>query len=464
MFVPLPYRASALLCAMGTVLSCGWAGCGGDTDIIGRCEVTGEPVRVVPQHFSGPGPASIGLVGGDVLLSWADIGPIDAETGYPWYAVQFARWHDHGLRPFGEDLHLGAFQWNFRTRWVSDGERLLGQVWSDPEYAGTGPFPRDTEMVGVWTLEPGGAASRVPVDLSFATPGIPGQWSVDIGRASGAGMLPGAWDGMRWLGALTALTCGGRFDNYRRLWVFDETGHAEVWDRPPSCREDAGVPPVGSIAEHPWVFELGDGGHGLVFMRDQGQLWLSRVEADLSPAPPRRVAAGTLLHTDAVGPRAVAVGGHVLFSQTRGSNEPCFRLRVMDLDGSDAEDAPWQLPCMDDSDVVVPDVELLAMPGAALLVWAERSGPWSRLVYPADRYVERVRAVLLTSEGKRGSAVVTVTDSAAGTLVYGAGVGLPGRFNPVGASEDAEAIVAWSDARAGGPGVYARWLRCEVDR
>ncbi len=132
----------------------------------------------------------------------------------------------------------------------------------------------------------------------------------------------------------------------------------------------------------------------------------------------------------------------------------CSRLRVLELDGRDARDAPFQLECQRQSPgrVITAFVDMVSTPLGAFFVWGERTGP---LVADtsAPGYRERIRAVLLDSSGRRTSDIVDVTPD---------GAVAPGEFVPIASASGNDVAVAWRDARMDAPGIWVRILHAEA--
>jgi hypothetical protein len=228
-----------------------------------------------------------------------------------------------------------------------------------------------------------------------------------------------------------------------------------------------------------WLFELDEATLGALFrVRPGGRLHYVRLALDGSLLTAPVVVDGNHVLSPLEGgyqPRAVRVGAHVLFTERRGDYNRCHAIRVMNLDGTGAGDAPWQLPCYGDERnsrdaLFVPSIELLAVPGGALLVYAERPYAISTFVTRDFPWTEAIHAVLLDGDGRRGSDVIEVTDEDATaldpiertddfgpigrTFVFGAAVAPSGRH----------AVVAWYDQRIGGEGVYVREIAIRTDR
>ena len=144
-------------------------------------------------------------------------------------------------------------------------------------------------------------------------------------------------------------------------------------------------------------------------------------------------------------------------------------LTVMTRDGSDSERAPWQPPCVattgyTEGEARTAWVELVEVPGGAVFIWEE--APYVGLsLTDTDTWYEHINAVLITPEGKRGSAIVTVTapESTAVVGTIGPSGAISSHFVGHADSDGNHVAVAWTDLRADAPGLYARHLRCVVD-
>lgn len=166
-------------------------------------------------------------------------------------------------------------------------------------------------------------------------------------------------------------------------------------------------------------------------------------------SPPRRVGR-TPARRHGVGfyPSATVVSGRLIFTErsSRDGNT-CHLLRVADEDGSDAHDAPWQLPCFragSESDLITTEPLLATVGDRAILVWDQRTGP-ERIesVAALSEYDEGIFAVVLTPDGLRGSEIVRVTREDSSVTASDR----PGSFLPSIAVEGDSVVVTWADVR-----------------
>ena len=165
-------------------------------------------------------------------------------------------------------------------------------------------------------------------------------------------------------------------------------------------------------------------------------------------------------------------GGRVLFAERRAGLNECHALRVMNEDSTGATDAPWQLPCLGDTRQsperrVTSNVELVAAPGGALLVYVENSyHPWIRPITEDVPFDEGIYAVLIDAGGRRGSEIVRVTPEETTALANIERTATTGptflRLHASAASDGERAVVAWYDNRPDAPGFYARALRMRM--
>ncbi|MFW6067542.1 MAG: hypothetical protein ACOC97_04330 [Myxococcota bacterium] len=433
-------------------------GCESNVDIIGECELRTDAVRLQVDDREGlviPDQAShnVGRLGHLTLFEWGEI--LQAE--WPQYGIRWVQWYDEGFGPVGEPVALGTFRAG-RTQWVAVDGALEGQVWADP--ASTEPPPPDREILHRWRIPPPPAEpsfERIPARGSERCPdcGAP-----RIGSGSGPiSQLPSAlaYDDLWSAFVYQPPVCDydRPYINYDRLFLVSGNGlHPVLWGVDP-CALQAQELQV----QNPWLVSLSDGGLGVLFrVRRRGDEWrplhYARVGPDGELLEDPRLVDGARGHsTTGIGfqPRAVQVeGGRVLFAELH--NE-CHALRVMREDGSRVRDAPWQLPCMrPGSDEITGRVELVSVPGGAVLVWTVSK--WRTRGDAEHLQGEGVYAVLLTSQGKRGSEIVRISDEGARAWFE----------HLIGAAGDGfDLTVSWSDQRSGAPGVYVRGLRCRVD-
>lgn len=454
------------------------AGCSGPDPvrIIGTCEVRGDATRMLwdqPPAALGPTP-SVGLVGSHALLTWVEglEGP---------YTVR-GRWYGPDLEPTSDRISLGS-GFGYRSKWTRIGDALHGQVWADPDgYDGMTP---EGELVYLWELSPDGPAraSQVPLDISTSLLGYLGLRVGAVPNTPGAqAILPSAAIDEEMVGAAVAIPshCWHQGGNARLYLVRPDGGQLVRWTDE-VCTDGPGFE---MAVFNPWVFDLDSQYIGVLLKvrtesNDPDPVRLLRIPKDGSmPEPPVIVGRRFTSPEGGNQPRGVRVEGDaVLFTELRpksgasgaGSNR-CHAIRIMRTDGSEARDAPWQLPCTR-GHVRTSMVELFAVDGGAILVWNERTEP--ELDPDGSSYVTRdvdwqegVYAVLLTARGQRGSNVLRLTDSPATALSDVPRTETEGpvvRDFYIGAAADGnEAVVVWTDNRPGAQGIYGRRFRCVV--
>ena len=473
---PFVARA-ALLCVLAAT------GCSSDTDIVGHCESVTEP----GLFLSGSN--------GSEYVWWSpSVGLLDDHLWVTYFqeidgkALGFGRWYDAAtLVPTGEPVHLGTVDvWELQN-WVRDGSALVGQVWSDPsEPAAIAPEDED-QLVHVWrvTPPPGLSADTRSVGLATAGPWDPlwpGVWFRSLGlsalySAGFQGAVPVAVTSMGPIGALDAVApCEGTARGRMSIHVFGAPLLARRLPFPTEACDDG-------QAGTPWLFSLGDSEVGLLYRHgrvEDHQVRYIRLGPDGTPRSTSRIVGGgaNAAVSDVRGgfqPRAVRVGERVLFTERRGSDAGCYTIRVVDVDGANAEDAPWQLPCADDGGYADGPVitwihQLVSVPGAAVIVWYERTNVSGGIITDPATYREGVFAVMLTQDGKRGSAVMRLTTpdfTAAG--LDAAGTPVTANETDVQVAADSNNVFAtWIDRRAPDApsppaGYHARMVRCVVD-
>lgn len=433
-------------------------GCDDGVDIIGHCELTSDAVRVLDDTEAVDHPA-LGLLDENLLVSWNR--PPGAEP-----RTAFAMWIDRDLAAVSERFDLG---WGLGqgTVWVRDGGSLRGQVWADPMHRM--PFVSHRDIVHLWLMAPPPTptAEFEPVHLDVGM-GEDAQISLgDIGSPGLRGALPAVMTDRGFTAGVIAIPPGcEELGNYDTLFVYG-SAHGEptavTW-LPALCTD----PPLDypGTTFLPWFVDLDDTVGVVARVSLERTLHLIRIRPDGSVPPPRRIGS----HPDrdwctpnsGALPRAVALpGGRILFAECAQQTDPsreCHRLRIADRDGTDAHDAPWQLPCIESSGRTSLSLELVEIDGGAVVVWGERER--TEIEIPAGTEVmQRVRAAIITPEGDRGSEIVTVTDAGA-TAFTGP---FPLDFLISAASDGDRVAVGWQDARPSAPGFYARTLQCTVD-
>ncbi len=446
------------------------AGCDDGVDIIGECTL--EDVRRVTEEPALP---SVGLLDGRVFVSVAAEVPAEDPTvrRSEWEGL----WLDGDLEPASERLWLGSgLIGAVRTRWLRHGDALVAHIWSRPDP----PPPWSEDRISLWTVTPPprATAEALPIRIEVPPPDDdPAIGALSLGflhHPDGELVFPAAEAAGTVVGAVAAIppACNERLASNLRLHAF-ALNRTDAF--PVTWAEQCGDRDL--IIEAPWLFSNADGGLSMLYRAgSDGPLRLLRLDEDLSIRDgPRRVG-GTHVTTtdDGFQPRAVAVpGGKVLFFERISSNNCCHVLRIMNADGTCAEDAPWQLPCMRDGpfrgcgrDIITGYLELVRVPGGAVVVWGEHTNPHELWVTADIDYREGIYAALLTPEGRRGSAVVEITDEEATFLdpvprteTLGP---YPVKPRPSVAAEGDSLVVAWPDRRADAPGVYVRRLTCTV--
>jgi len=458
--------------------------CSGDADIIGRCEALTEPQLFLSGDNGGLGEVwwspSVGLIGDHVWVTYVQM--IDGK----WLGL--GRWYDTStLVPTSEPVRLGTVDiWELQN-WVRDGDALVGQVWADPAEEA---ITSDDGLVHLWRVTPPPMSTAVgnrvalttydPADDPFL---LPGRWrTIDLSVFENAGFqgaIPIVATASGPLGALGAMApCpGARFGGISvHVFGADLTAHRLPFPSELCEIGGAGVP---------WLFPLSANEVGLLYRHggaDDHEVRFVRLAADGTPTSMPRVVGGgenVAVAGEYAGfqPRGVRVRQHILFTERRGATGQCYTVRLTDLDGDDAEDAPWQLPCADDGGsawgpVVTWIHQLVAVPGAAVLVWQERSNVSAsgEIISDPSSYHEGVFAVMLTEDGKRGSAVMTLTTPEF-TAAEGNSDGTPifaGDTDVQVAADGNNIFATWIDTRvasAPGPpaGYHARSFRCIVD-
>jgi len=465
-------HCSALVVVAGLLV-----GCGSDVDIIGECTV-GEAARVTDE----PHLPSVGLLDGRVFVSIA----YDIPSGDPTVARSEWEgfWLDERLAPTGERLWLGSGLISaVRTRWLAGDDALHAHIWTRPEP----PEPWSEGTVSLWrvTPPPSASAESIPVGIEIPpppddNPAINGFGLGGFYFPPGAEIVfPAVATPRGAAGMIVAIPpeCMERLANYYRLHWFSTSQPSATAIRwgADGCELHDSDRQVSA----PWLFRDREGHPSVLFRAgaaDDGRVRLLRLNDDFTIRDGPRVVGGTTVTTtdDGYQPRAVAVpGGSVLFFERISGGNRCHTLRIMNADGTCAEDAPWQLPCMKDGpyrsdrDIVTSYLELVAVPGGAVAVWGEHTNPRSVRITSDIPYREGIYAALLTPEGQRGSSVVEVTDEAATFLepIPRTETTGPSEVRPVPsvAVEGDELVVAWPDRRVDAPGVYVRRLTCTVD-
>ncbi|MGE3633322.1 MAG: hypothetical protein AB7P00_25710, partial [Sandaracinaceae bacterium] len=361
------------------------------------CEPDPEPVFL---GESLGGNHQIGVVGDKMFVA-------QGAADFTWWGQWVER--DTGA-PFGEVVYLGLSP-SARPAWVPDGSSLLGALTTDLE--ATEQADADASRIyGIWRVTPT-AAERTP---------LPRETPADCYACRGGGGYYEGGNSAFRLGERTLAVTNfalprcvgprsdmGLYPAPLTLHVVDlATAQARPVEWASECDLDGTVQ---SDASLPWGVTLSDGNIGIFF--DVGVRMLPRryvvvtPEAEVVHGP---VVVGAtdreyLTRTIILSGEATRVGRHVLFVEGDTHEVPCHSIRVIDEDGSNAHDAPWQLPCGFTS-----FVRLQAMGEYAAFTYSETFVTNPEDPTPSDhRFTATVTFVLLDEDGQLASEPVVVT-------------------------------------------------------
>jgi len=454
------------------------AGCSSDVEIIGHCTLEGDPVLLALPM----GTPSVAVVGERMFVSITRAtDSFPTPIGVPGSEGLAAWIHADGtLDGPMIDLGAGIYSPRQRTKWVRtpDGG-VVGLASFDPER------DPDTSLEGFlhrWRIaaDPAIAPSSVAVDISAAAGGVENGWLPNLGAYSNFVGVDAIWP--------TADIGGVPYSAFVELP--NGTTCASPWAVLIVGPDEVAVPvktvdctnldtAIATATGAPTLFDPGDGTIGaLVRMgsADDIRLRLLRFRPDGTlVAPPRLVGQGDAQGAASSGGILARVarvpGNRLIVAERDGGGNYCHLLTVMSRDGSDSERAPWQPPCVGSESGIVEGqprttwVELAEVPGGAVFIWEE--APYVGLyLTDSDVWYERIHAVLLTPDGKRGSEIVTVTapqSTVVGPIGPDEGTNIERHFVGHADSDGNHVAVAWSDLRRDAPGLYARHLRCVVD-
>lgn len=156
----------------------------------------------------------------------------------------------------------------------------------------------------------------------------------------------------------------------------------------------------------------------------------------------------------------------ILFTERRGRDglNTCHALRLVNDDGTDPTDAPWQLPCISDLERETRMVMLVPLEDGALVMWEERERiAFGERLLPDQPYDEGIFVATVNDGGQRTSEILRVTGPESRS--YGelpATGGLPSNFRPhVSSNGERDAVVTWTSAHPDHLGAYAARIRCE---
>ncbi|MBN4049577.1 hypothetical protein JYT86_00805, partial [bacterium AH-315-N03] len=377
-----------------------------DVAIYGRIDSDGDSVRIT-EGEGWIGSVSVGLLDDMTLVEWVRT---DGDDSIP-----TVRWFDERLQPTGDEVPLGlGAAW--ASRFVRHQDALVAQVWASPPGE-----PWQLEDAAYWFFPlPPGRAERRPIELDVVREELPfsvlhvGAAGFGVGPEGKLSIAASAGQLLATLGA-TPAACGR--DGFRQIHLASNDPPVGRPLNPSLC--DASVPETGNG----WVFAIGDGTFGLLYRQrpaDDVRIRYLRLDAGGRPLGDPVLVGLDLYETfssidGGFQPRALVVGNHVLFTERYGGTNTCHVLRVMNLDGSDARDAPWQLPCrgyaldqFEPERRVTPSIELLRIEDGALLVYAEHTYAGPVPITRSYPWTEAIHAVLLDGDGRRGSDILTV--------------------------------------------------------
>jgi hypothetical protein len=453
-------RALGLMVLVGCLTACE-----PNVDLVGSIEPIGTPLRLPTNGFL----VSVGLVDGWVLVTMSFAAPSSA--GWPEGS------HDvvsHWMSPDGEwgpPIPMG------RTRvplplvtWTRLDDGLAGVGWLIAP-AEDGDPVSDTRSFEFFSLR------RGATEFGCSTwPVLPVVDDPMQGTVGFLNPLHESLDPVPPLvvadGVVTALAAGIPAE-CPRPWstglnrilssAFDPTtcSSSEEWSHWTNlCEPDVSDAWVGTMT----AVELPGGNYGVLYrptLAVGGELrwWVGR-GAD-SPVPVRvgRVSPNTMGFAGQ--PRGASVGDdRVIFTEREMLYDDCQILRVMSLDGLDAHDAPWQLPC---SRVgrgepigeaqpyrITERAELFRMPtsdapASVMLIYQDLPNPSLPDAAPG---AGRLIATLVTGEGRRGSELLDVAPAEA----------VVGNFFRAASTGD-EAVVVYGDVAPGREGWWLQRLR-----
>lgn len=451
-------------------------------DIQVRCELASDAVVI---EGYGAETYEVGAVGEHVLVSWEQWGPTDG-------GVWTSRWIDRAtLAPVGERIDMGGQSRWGRPQWIAIDGRLEGYVSADPARR-TSAEAGSHEILHWWSLTPG--LDPVVTPLSFDVPADITEGAIlgsDVTNGGPMSAYPTVLhDGRVWGGLGVVPSSCPAFSNFARLHVFGAHQPSGV---PVRLDNDAcELPPPATSLETqvmalPWLVPLEDSvgvlyrGWGPVpppvhyfrFTPD-GQIIGDPVRVGRTGAQNTGMNGGQQV-------RAVRLDDTILFSEGAPPRADfCTLIRLMNLDGSEARDAPFQLPCVSDPRVVNFPVELGQSGDYAVMVYVERSrnpfGTIEALHVTADvDWWESVKIALLTREGRLASEPLVVTDPDSTALdpiprtadfgPFTVSFRVSAAVAPEGPSASGSVatdhVVAWSDRRPRASGITARRVRCE---
>ncbi len=384
-----------------------WAGAAlacdaGDTELIGRIEAVGAPVRLEVDGAI----TSIGLIDDWTLITMTR----DASArGEEYEAV--ARWvSPEGV--LGPEMWLGwaRLPW-VMPRWVRVGDALGGALWFVSDEDSSPPADQPLTIVRV---DRGADTPRCT-----ARPVLPAQTSFGIEPHHGAERLGhstsiGAGDTLIAVGTGVSDACLAGQAHWRPflLRAGAECDTSFTWVSPPGtlCGDGSGtVPVVMGLAATRIGQEI-----GLVYRPglDPPPQWLRLTAEGTLIAPPVRVGS---VHVSVAyegrQPAIAVAGGRIHFTERWFTDATCHILRTARVDGTDARDMPWQPGCLNRTSEpamrLQAQMDLFSVSRASVLVLSNIPNPALGPVDPADS--PRVDALALSESGRRASEVFRVS-------------------------------------------------------
>jgi len=416
-----------------------------DVDLVATIEL-GPPLLLEPQGVTGPAVPSIGIIDGHLLTLWNENRAISRRLGFD----VVGQWFTPDGERMGDRFFLGHST-GIRLRMAeSDGALHFAFVGNGPE---DDPNERDdSRLLRVVQARPDEAPTmrEVAIDLAprtVATRTIGGQgWRGGVpALTTTAGVVmmveanpnvDGCWDGCN---RGFVLTPDATRADYARWGTAVRTENdASRFALVHTSRSTVG-----------WFFRTQSEGLSVKYAQlDPANLPVATQPVVVGGDPTASPVSGIRQLFAAYAGDARIIMAHQA-TDTRYPLTTCWALRTLNDDGSDAHDAPWQLPCLREGmdRWVSPLVDLEETSHGALLAWGERSGP-RNVGFGTDPVATvRLRVALVASDGTRGSEIIDIVrhDNA-----------LPVDYLPMLAVDGEDIVVAYFDPLADPPGLYAR--------
>ncbi len=477
----------------GLILAALVCGCGSEpVRISDECVATSEPT-LLRSSAGLQGRWSIGFVEGSVLLSYVTVTRADGAASVR------AQWFDASLHPTTEDFALGDGRAVVTPDWIASDGALWAQIWIEAEQDVLSP-PR--RAVSIFRLSPNveAATRAVPPLASLvedSVDGSEGLTPISCGASAGTAGVDGRAPAAIGPGGPMFVLNGwpascGRTTAHMRLMTFDATRAEVDLSGVDPCAESEAVDGR-AWAHNARLVRVGDNAVGVFFRqgfaRGQGHLHYSRIDSDLRlvDTPPRQVDFTTIPWSIPGGfqPQAVALGDDTLLFSLRNadsSTNECQDLRLVDPDGQNPRDAPYQMSCRPPRDALrlqqngpTLSAWVILQPlssGHAVMAYGERTNysppgtEYARRLTATTPWQEGVFVHTLDEEGRRASDVVRVSAPESTAMVNPTTPRtetdgpFPGEFEVQAVSEGDRVVVAWWDNRPDAPGYYARSFRC----